>query len=167
MQKYYEDPVSRKKTSEAGIISQNRPEVKEKHMKSLAKQCTELTNIEIKLGKMIKSLGIEYSVQKPILLETVSTVVDAFINPNICIYVDGCYHHSCLIHHPNNYEWRRKYDSKQTEALQLHNYVVLRFWEHEINEYPEKVKEKILEVYKNINAREQVLLSEVDMEMVY
>lgn len=49
---------------------------------------------------------------------------DIFIKPNICIFVDGDYWH--------NLENVKKHDVIVTETLEKDNYIVLRFWEHEI-----------------------------------
>ena len=102
------------------------------------------TGIEIKLEKFLKEMNIKFISQKHIKLHKYHTDVDAFIEPNICIYADGCYHHACKIHFPDS-KFINKYekDIEQTKQLEELDYVVLRFWGHEINKDPDKVKEKI------------------------
>lgn len=62
---------------------------------------------------------------------------DIFIEPNLCIFVDGCYWHGCEQCHNKNKmsEWIRSRivrDQLITQKLILDGYKVLRFWEHDI-----------------------------------
>jgi DNA mismatch endonuclease (patch repair protein) len=125
---------------------------KEKELK-IRKMCSGIkrtrTGIEIKLEKFLNEMNINFISQKHIKLQKYHTDVDAFIEPNICIYADGCYHHACEIHHPNSkFIYKRDTDIKQTKQLEELGYVVLRFWGHEINKEPEKVKDKIKLILK-------------------
>ena len=93
--------------------------------------------------------------------------VDLFIEPNICLESDGDFWHA----NPNNYKRngriqtgykpdkimqkssqkitrakdRWELDRKQTEALEQQGNIVVRFWESEIENAPEKCLQKILE----------------------
>ena len=75
------------------------------------------------------------------------TVPDAFIEPNICVYSDGCYFHFCLTHKQGNFDKeghlrqtphaiannkRPESDRNTNEKLEKCGYKVFRFWEHEI-----------------------------------
>lgn len=83
---------------------------------------------EIILQRALTELKITFTTQKKIF-----GIPDIFIDPNICIFLDGCYWHSCPVHHPKNkYFWRREYDEKVTKILEREGNVVFRFWEHEI-----------------------------------
>jgi len=95
------------------------------------------TSIELILQKELGLCGITYTTQIPILDVT---IVDIFIEPNICIYADGDYWH--------NYPNGRKKDRKQTKILQDKGYIVFRFWESEIKTDSVQCINKILEVIK-------------------
>ena len=105
------------------------------------------TGIEVKLEKFLGELNINFISQKRIKLSRYHTDVDAFVEPNICIYADGCYHHACETHCPDSkFIYKRDMDIHQTKQLEELGYIVLRFWGHEINKEPEKVKEKIKQI---------------------
>lgn len=124
----------------------------EKELK-IRKMCSGIkrtrTGIEIKLEKFLDELKIVFISQKRIKLSRFHTDIDAFIEPNICIYADGCYHHACEIHCTDSkFIYKRETDINQTKQLEDLGYVVLRFWGHEINKESEKVKEKIKLILK-------------------
>jgi DNA mismatch endonuclease (patch repair protein) len=54
---------------------------------------------------------------------------DIFIEPNICIFVDGCYWHHCK---KCGYTGDTSRDDNVTTTLQNNGYVVIRLWEHDI-----------------------------------
>lgn len=99
------------------------------------------TGIELKLQKALYSKGIIFETQKNIIGHP-----DIFIPPNICIFCDGDYWHA----NPDFYEpqemmrkglkaikiWKR--DLRTEKRLTAKGYVVLRFWEWEINEQIEQ-----------------------------
>jgi DNA mismatch endonuclease, patch repair protein len=78
------------------------------------------TSIEIKLQKILKKNKILFQKHKSIFGQP-----DIFIQPNICIFADGCYWHK--------YPKGTNRDKKVNEYLKQNGYIVLRFWEHEIN----------------------------------
>jgi DNA mismatch endonuclease (patch repair protein) len=118
--------------------------------------------LEIKFKNLVDDLGYEYEIQYPIVG---ITLADGFVKPNYVFFVDGCYSHACKIHKPLDEEKlklsRREMGRKKalekdpeiTKKLECLGYVVLRFWEHEINKEPEKVKEKIKMVLGDINTK--------------
>ena len=62
---------------------------------------------------------------------------DIFIEPNIVIFVDGCYWHGCeqCFNKQKMSNWiliRQTADNLITLKLRKNNFIVLRFWEHEI-----------------------------------
>jgi DNA mismatch endonuclease Vsr len=92
---------------------------------------------------------------------------DIFIEPNICIFMDGDYWH-CNPHDyvykkrlqpgfkPNDIITGKKYakdkwasDKNVNNKLKEKNYVVLRFWQSELEANPEKYIQKILKLIKN------------------
>lgn len=91
------------------------------------------SDIEIILQTKLKELKISFQTNVPI-----DGQPDIFIEPNICIFADGCYHHGCKIHLRGNYfkgqsvEQKRISDAKITLILQSQGYIVLRFWGHDI-----------------------------------
>ncbi len=102
------------------------------------------TKPELKLQERLTRMGIPFEKHKPILGQP-----DIFLSPNICIFVDGCWWHNCPYHR------KPPFDQKEidrniyvTEKLQERGYLVLRFWEHDINNNLDKVIEKIREFYK-------------------
>lgn len=84
------------------------------------------TSIEVKLQNFLKEQHIEFSTHYPILGQP-----DIFIKPNICIFADGCYWHKC----PEcGFGHGKERDVMVTRELQKQGYVVIRMWEHEIND---------------------------------
>lgn len=91
------------------------------------------TSIEIKLQNELTQRGIQFRKHEPILGQP-----DIFIEPNICIFVDGCYWHGCCQCKDRNKlnGWQRGRIVKDqfiTQKLFDEGYIVLRFWEHQIN----------------------------------
>ena len=108
----------------------------------------QLTSIEKKIQDSLDEAGIRYSSQKSLL--NGMTQADIFIGPNICIYADGCYWHGC-----EKCINRNRFTAKHREQilkdnlismkLEKEGYVVLRFWEHEINQNVSPCIQKIIE----------------------
>lgn len=78
------------------------------------------TSIEIKMQNALKENRIKFRMHEPIIGQP-----DIFIEPNICIFCDGDYWHR----RPE----RVTRDSYVNRKLKELNYIVLRFWESEIN----------------------------------
>ena len=106
------------------------------------------------LQKGLRKKGIEFEKHKPIVGQP-----DIFIKQNICIFADGDYWHAnpkfyqsdSLILSSNGLKpaykiWEK--DEKINQSLELQGYNVLRFWEHEIKENPEKCIQKIIKTIK-------------------
>ena len=98
------------------------------------------TDIEQLCEIYLQQSGQVFEKQKDILNKT---IVDFFISPNICIFVDGCYWHNCpkcfniqvarykLDEHVMSVAQR---DIKITDLLQNNNYRVYRVWGHEVHQ---------------------------------
>ncbi len=88
------------------------------------------TTIEVKMQIQLQERKIVFTKHK-----TLTGRPDIFIEPNICIFADGCYWHSCPIHFKNGKykEQRVQKDPQVNQKLVGQGYKVLRFWEHEIN----------------------------------
>ena len=105
---------------------------------------------EILMQNKLNELNINFTTHKPILGQP-----DIFIEPNICIFVDGCYWHGCeKCYNKNEFkEWQRGQiirDIMVTQKLIEQNYIVLRLWEHEIKENIEECVDKILFLIKKL-----------------
>lgn len=87
------------------------------------------------LQQSLTSNNIDFKKHKPLLG---ICQCDVFIEPNIAIFVDGCWWHGCeqCLDRNNMPGWikaRKMADLMITQKLQNDGYVVLRFWEHEIH----------------------------------
>lgn len=91
------------------------------------------TSIELELDKILDGLNISYKKQKYELFGT----PDRFIEPNICLFVDGEYWH--------NYPSRTEHDNDVTKKLSRDGYEVLRFWGNEVKKKKDFVKSEIKE----------------------
>lgn len=90
---------------------------------------------------------IKYRTHEPILGQP-----DIFIEPNICIFMDGCYFHGCQKCHPHLHkkypqiERQMLRDTDVTHKLIEKGYLVLRYWEHSI--VPEIDNDGLLHILK-------------------
>jgi very-short-patch-repair endonuclease len=85
------------------------------------------------MEKALRMYGIPYVSQYRI---TGMASVDIFVEPNICIFVDGDYYH--------NYPMGNTRDRRVSKLLRKWDYIVYRFWEHDILENSDKLVEKII-----------------------
>ena len=79
-----------------------------------------------------------------------------FPSKKLVVYVDGCFWHGCPLcskrPESNATYWGPKIerniarDSRQRRILEEHGWIVLRSWEHEVNEELERVVHEIEEV---------------------
>lgn len=92
--------------------------------------------IELMLQHALRDNGINFETHAQ-----VPGRPDIFIKPNICIFVDGCYWHGCKCKFDANttgtradyIRTRMEHDKDINKELETKGFVVLRFWEHEIN----------------------------------
>lgn len=81
----------------------------------------------------------------------------AFVGRKIAIFVDGCFWHGCGRCHrrpvaTNSTYWRekiarnRKRDRATTRKLRASGWLVLRFWEHEIQKDPRRCAGKVANI---------------------
>lgn len=92
------------------------------------------TSIEVKLQNELRRVGLTFRTHESILGQP-----DIFIEPNICIFADGDYWHRL--------PGRVIRDEYVTQSLREQGYIVLRFWESEINRTLEKCVIIIKETY--------------------
>jgi len=102
------------------------------------------TKIEILLQNRLSDRGYNYVKHYPILGQPDI----AFPDKKIAIFCDGCYWHACPDHHIHDCSkfYKPHRDKYVTEELQKQGWLVLRYWEHEINGNVEEVVDKIEDV---------------------
>ena len=115
-------------------------------------------------AKMLKKVKITFEKQKS--FRNPPCIVDLYIEPKICVFLDGDYWHC----NPNDYVYKKKLnpgfkpndqisgkkyakdvwvkDKKITRGLRKKGYSVLRFWQSELETEKEKCLQKILKVLK-------------------
>jgi DNA mismatch endonuclease (patch repair protein) len=120
------------------------------------------TSPELYCQKMLKSIGIEFEKQKGIV--NPGCRPDLYIEPRICIFVDGDYPHAnpnphlipsrtkkiqpghspdeIIYRKPARNIWAR--DKRITRGLKARGYTVLRFWQSELETETEKCLQKII-----------------------
>jgi len=115
-------PLTLKKNREKHLGKKASPETREKLKKHRLQMIIPRkdTSIEVKLQKALTKQRIEFRKHEPITGQP-----DIFIEPNICIFADGDYWH--------NLEKGKKRDKYVNRTLKEAGYVILRFWEHQIN----------------------------------
>ena len=153
MIKYYADGGEPWNKGKTGVYSEN---ALEKMRKARLKQVFPLTDTKIEkiLQKRLREKGIKFEKHKSILGQP-----DIFIEQNICIFADGDYWHgNPMVFSPNDeitssggrkkvWEiWEK--DEKINQKLIQKGYKVLRLWEEEIKNNPEKCLQKIKKIIK-------------------
>ena len=154
---------TRKKMS----ISQNKPETLQKNKDRRANQVFPKhdTVPEKFMQELCKNAEIQFTTHKNFNLDFQWHQVDIFIEPNICVEVDGDYTHANpnpyltpsrtstvqpgikpdkIIHRRTAREIR-EVDRRITETLIQQGNHVLRFWQSELEQNPEKCIQKIIE----------------------
>ena len=116
------------------------------------------TKIEKILQSMLKDNEIKYETHRMYVKRglRIHGQPDIFIKPNICIYADGDYWHANpKFYKPNSIiigkkkakdKW--KSDKEKTDELKKQGYKVLRFWEYDIYNSPQKCLQKIIKAIK-------------------
>lgn len=72
--------------------------------------------------------------------------VDIFLPPKICIELNGCHWHGCLICNKELSKDQQKAqlkDAKRYFAIRKCGFDLVIFWECEVNEYPERVRNQL------------------------
>ena len=166
MSKEFRDAVSKgkkgKPSNRKGVILEEstKDKIREKrqHQKNVRESSHEKT-----LKKLLDDVGIGYQAHKGIL----RAQPDIFIEPNICIFIDGDYWHFNPNPHiiknqkrvgyssnsigPNGIvaKDKRESDKKITLKLTSANYIVKRYWESDIEKDPKKIFKEIMKLVKN------------------
>jgi DNA mismatch endonuclease, patch repair protein len=112
---------------------------KEKRSKIMSAIHSKNTKPEIMLGNALKEKGSRFETNYS------SEKIDiAFPEEKIAVFIDGCFWHSCPIHShkitTNETYWQTKLEKNKerdrikTKELEAKGWVVLRFWEHELED---------------------------------
>ena len=154
------------------IRTMSTPEFRESRrvQRSRIKLPTKDTKPEKIVQSFCKSKKIKFQTSKWYDLGFQRAEVDLFIEPNICILIDGDYIHANpnlikpdgTMRYPPDRVLHKAYknrpektvldkwvnDDMITKGLKKQNYKVLRFWEHDILNNPEKCFQKIIKIIK-------------------
>jgi len=81
-----------------------------------------------------------------------------FVSEKVAVFIDGCFWHRCPMHYiapiTRKEFWKQKIgrnvkrDKYVTRKLRNDNWKVFRFWEHEVERYPDRVAGKIINYIK-------------------
>jgi DNA mismatch endonuclease (patch repair protein) len=117
----------------------------EQRSKNMAAIRSKDTKPELKLRRALWARGLRYRVNFG------KQKIDvAFPSRKLAIFVDGCFWHSCPLHaskpRSNEAYWLTKLsknvqrDLETNELLRREGWLVIRFWEHELNDIDEVLK---------------------------
>ena len=122
--------------------------IKQKAVPPPFRKFQEKTNPEKLMAKLLDSLYIEYEDEYAILFAREWKFYDFKIGDNILIEVDGDYWHT----NPDSFKMNKSFkkQNKRNDILKnfiakKRGFILLRFWEKDINENIEQVAAKILE----------------------
>jgi DNA mismatch endonuclease (patch repair protein) len=81
---------------------------------------------------------------------------DVLVYPNVLVFMDGCFWHSCprcgrpaksrLRYWMPKMERNRDRDKRVSKSLRKQGWVVLRVWEHEVTSNPRKLVERVMKL---------------------
>lgn len=101
------------------------------------------TSIELKIKEILDKLNIKY--KHPYNFNNALSCDFAILNLKLIIECDGCYWHSCPIHHP---EARITNDKERDKYTSYFGWKTLRLWEHDINDNVEYCLKTIQDTFK-------------------
>lgn len=112
------------------------------------------TQPELLLRRTLHALGARFRLQQRVAPRILADI--AFTKQRVAVFVDGCFWHGCPIHGrrefrgPNAQKWvdkiqrNRDRDTRASGEAQDEGWKVLRFWECEVKDDPEKVATQVL-----------------------
>ena len=127
------------KTKKLQMTEQMREKLREIRLKCIYPKRDTFLEKEAQAVVALKGLG--YVTHKAMLGQP-----DIFIEPNVCIFLDGCYWHGC----PECFGWNNKKtdhfyrDFRIKQTLELEGYKVIRIWEHDIARFGQ-ILDKVME----------------------
>jgi DNA mismatch endonuclease (patch repair protein) len=111
------------------------------------------TEAEHRLCEALKELRLRYAVDRSPIPEIRSRADILFPSAHVAVFVDGCFWHCCPIHGTcpkiNRAWWRaklaanRRRDARINRLLRKAGWIVLRFWEHQALNSPDRAANKI------------------------
>ncbi|WP_166997308.1 very short patch repair endonuclease [Paramicrobacterium fandaimingii] len=114
------------------------------------------TQPELRVRRILHAAGLRYRVDTRPVAEIRCRADVIFSRRRIAVFIDGCFWHSCPVHgvapKSNSGYWgpklagNRSRDARMTNALVMHGWTVMRFWEHED---PEAVAQAILSAWRD------------------
>ena len=150
---------SRRKNSIAGIKRFQDPKEREKQRQiRLNMKIPQKDSIPEKImQRLLREQAIEFNTHVPIMGQP-----DIFIKPDLCIFLDGnFYHANPKMHSADHLIWKKykntperrakdiwEKDERVNKILESQGKTVLRFWEYDIENNPEKCLQKIIKAIK-------------------
>lgn len=126
---------------------------KEKRSELMSTIHSKNTKPEVNLRKVLFAKGYRYRIH-----HGVNKIDIAFPVKKVAVFVDGCFWHSCPLHghlpKSNKEYWvpkltkNRIRDIETTKRLENEGWIVLRFWEHELDN-SEAISNKIVSILSN------------------
>ena len=166
LSKAFRDAVSKgkkgKQSNRKGVILEESTKDKIREKRQHQKNVRESSHEKI-MKDLLDDVGVVYQAHKGIL----RAQPDIFIEPNICIFIDGDYWHfnpkphiiknQKRVGYPANFigangiiaKDKRESDKKITLKLTSDNYIVKRYWESDIEKDPKKIFGGIMKLVKN------------------
>lgn len=77
--------------------------------------------------------------------------VDVFLEPKTCIELNGCHWHGCLICNKDlskDQKVAQQKDARRYYLIRKLGFDIVIFWECEVNQYPERVREQLRSLAK-------------------
>ena len=127
---------------------------KRKRSEVMSKVKSENTKIEKELKNLLRGLNFRYQPSniygKPDF---------AIKKRKIAVFLDSCFWHKCPLHFrapsSNKAYWRPKINRNARRAKEVNKklnadgWLVIRFWEHQVRENPEKIEGLVVKATKN------------------
>jgi len=99
------------------------------------------TSCEMAIRRELHAMGLRYRVDHPLPFDRRRRADILFTKAKVAVFVDGCFWHGCPEHgtlpKANESWWKEKIDANKrrdtdtVRQLELLDWTVLRFWEHE------------------------------------
>ena len=150
---------SRRKNSIAGIKRFQDPKEREKQRQiRLNMKIPQKDSIPEKImQRLLREQEIEFNTHVPLMGQP-----DIFIKPDLCIFLDGnFYHANPKMYSADHLIWKKykntperrakdiwEKDERVNKILESQGKTVLRFWEYDIENNPEKCLQKIIKAIK-------------------
>lgn len=101
------------------------------------------SSLEKKVHEWLEEDGIAFKKEKTIGKHM---HVDIFLAPKTCIELNGCHWHGCMICNlqlSKDMKVAQMKDARRYHSIRTLGFDIVIFWECEVNEYPERVREQL------------------------